>query len=73
MGGNLVTLFQKPISNPIMSGVERTVGDWLRAGDDVLYSATPHYRGSNPIPYKMIISAESSSGQTFLETVLNKM
>lgn len=47
--------------------------DWLRAGGDVLYSATPHYRESNPIPYKMVISAESGSGQALLETVLNKM
>ena len=39
----------------------------------MLYSATPHYRESNPIPYKMVISAESGSGQTLLEAVLNKM
>lgn len=39
----------------------------------MLYSATPHYRESNPIPYEIVISAESSSGQTLLETVLNKM
>lgn len=68
-----MALFQKLANHPIMSGVERTVGDWLRAGDDVLYSATPHYRESNPIPYKMVISAESGSGQALLETVLNKM
>ena len=39
----------------------------------MLYSATPHYHGSNPIPYEVVISAESSSGQTLLETVRNKM
>lgn len=27
MGGNLVAPSQKPVSHPIMSGVERTVGD----------------------------------------------
>lgn len=52
MGSNLVTLFQNPVSHPIMSGVERTVGDWLRAGDDVLYSATPHYADQIRYPIK---------------------
>ena len=47
-----------------MNGYERMVRGWMDAGDDVLYSSTPIYEGSNPMPVGVALSAESSAGHT---------
>mgnify|MGYP001711221264 CR=1 FL=1 len=58
------SLQQVPVSASVMSGYERMVRGWVDAGDDVLYSSTPIYEGSNPMPVGVTLSAESSAGHT---------
>lgn len=60
---NLVTLFQNPVNHPIMSGFEGKVRKLLEAGEDVLYSSKPIYRGNSAVPSAVSITAESSSGK----------
>lgn len=55
-----------------MSGYERIVRGWMDAGDDVLYSSTPIYEGSNPMPVGVALSAESSVGHTLNVTIPNQ-
>ena len=61
---NLVTLFQNPVNHPIMIGFEKDVRRLLEAGEDVLYSSKPIYRGNSAVPEAVSITAESSSGKT---------
>ena len=55
-----------------MSGYERTAWGWADAGNDVLYSSTPIYEGSNPMPVGVALSAESSAGHTLDVSVINR-
>jgi len=55
-----------------MSGYERMVRGWADAGNDVLYSSTPIYEGSNPMPVGVALSAESSAGHTLNVTIPNQ-
>ena len=45
---------------------------WMDAGDDVLYSSTPIYEGSNPMPVGVALSAESSAGRKLSVSVINR-
>ena len=69
---NLVTLWQNPVNTPVMRGYETTVRGWADAGNDVLYSSTPIYEGSNPMPVGVTLSAESSAGHTLDVSVINR-
>jgi len=66
------SLQQGPVSASVMSGYERTVRGWADAGNDVLYSSTPIYEGSNPMPVGVTLSAESSAGHTLDVSVINR-
>ena len=66
------SLQQGPVSASVMSGYERIVRGWMDAGDDVLYSSTPIYEGSNPMPVGVALSAESSAGHTLNVTIPNQ-
>ena len=66
------SLQQGPVSASVMSGYERMVRGWVDAGDDVLYSSTPIYEGSNPMPVGVALSAESSAGHTLNVTIPNQ-
>ena len=66
------SLQQGPVSASVMSGYERTMRGWADAGDDVLYSSTPIYEGSNPMPVGVTLSAESSAGHTLDVSVINR-
>ena len=66
------SLQQGPVSASVMSGYERMVRGWVDAGDDVLYSSTPIYEGSNPMPVSVALSAESSAGHTLNVTIPNQ-
>ena len=66
------SLRQGPVSASVMSGYERTVRGWADAGNDVLYSSTPIYEGSNPMPVGVALSAESSAGHTLDVSVINR-
>jgi len=55
-----------------MSGYERMVRGWVDVGGDVLYSSTPIYEGSNPMPVGVALSAESSAGHTLNVTIPNQ-
>ena len=55
-----------------MSGYERTAWGWADAGNDVLYSSTPIYEGSNPMSVDVALSAESSAGHTLDVSVINR-
>ena len=66
------SLQQGPVSASVMSGYERMVRGWVDAGDDVLYSSTPIYEGSNPMPVGVTLSAESSAGRTLSVSVINR-
>jgi len=55
-----------------MSGYERMVRGWVDVGGDVLYSSTPIYEGSNPMPVGVALSAESSAGHTLDVSVINR-
>ena len=66
------SLQQGPVSASVMSGYERMVRGWVDAGDDVLYSSTPIYEGSNPMPVGVALSAESSAGRTLGVSVINR-
>ena len=57
-----VSTKRKTVNTPVMSGYERTVRSWADAGNDVLYSSTPIYERSNPMPVGVALSAESSAG-----------
>ena len=69
---NLVTLWQNPVNTPVMSGYETTVRGWADARNDMLYSSTPIYEGSNPMPVGVALSAESSAGHTLNVTIPNQ-
>ena len=66
------SLQQGPVSASVMSGYERMVRGWVDAGNDVLYSSTPIYEGSNPMPVSVALSAESSAGHTLNVTIPNQ-
>ena len=66
------SLRQGPVSASAMSGYERMVRGWADAGNDVLYSSTPIYEGSNPMPVGVALSAESSAGHTLNVTIPNQ-
>ena len=66
------SLRQGPVSASVMSGYERMVRGWVDAGNDVLYSSTPIYEGSNPMPVGVTLSAESSAGHTLDVSVINR-
>ena len=66
------SLRQGPVNTPVMSGYERTVRGCVDAGNDVLYSSTPIYEGSNPMPVSVALSAESSAGHTLNVTIPNQ-
>ena len=66
------SLQQGPVSASVMSGYERMVRGWADAGNDVLYSSTPIYEGSNPMPVGVALSAESSAGHTLNVTIPNQ-
>lgn len=55
-----------------MSGYERMVRGWVDVGGYVLYSSTPIYEGSNPMPAGVALSAESSAGHTLNVTIPNQ-
>ena len=55
-----------------MSGYERMVRGWVDVGGDVLYSSTPIYEGSNPMPVGVALSAESSAGHALDVSVINR-
>ena len=55
-----------------MSGYERTAWGWADAGNDVLYSSTPIYEGSNHMPVGVTLSSESSAGHTLDVSVINR-
>ena len=65
-------LRQSPVNTPVMRGYETTVRGWADAGNDVLYSSTPIYEGSNPMPVGVALSAESSAGHTLDVSVINR-
>ena len=66
------SLQQGPVSASVMSGYERMVRGWVDAGNDVLYSSTPIYEGSNPMPVGVALSVESSAGHTLNVTIPNQ-
>ena len=66
------SLQQGPVSASVMSGYERMVRGWVGAGNDALYSSTPIYEGSNPMPVGVALSAESSAGHTLNVTIPNQ-
>ena len=66
------SLQEGPVSASVMSGYERTVRGWADAGDDVLYSSTLIYEGSNPMPVGVALSAESSAGHALDVSVINR-
>ena len=66
------SLRQGPVNASAMSGYETTVRGWADAGNDVLYSSTPIYEGSNPMPVGVTLSAESSAGHTLDVSVINR-
>lgn len=66
------SLRQVPVNASAMSGYERMVRGWADAGNDVLYSSTPIYEGSNPMPVGVALSAESSAGHTLNVTIPNQ-
>ena len=66
------SLRQGPVNASAMSGYERMVRGWADAGNDVLYSSTPIYEGSNPMPVGVTLSAESSAGHTLDVSVINR-
>ena len=66
------SLRQGPVNASVMRGYETTVRGWVDAGNDVLYSSTPIYEGSNPMPVSVALSAESSAGHTLNVTIPNQ-
>ena len=66
------SLQQGPVSASVMSGYERMVRGWVDVGGYVLYSSTPIYEGSNPMPVGVALSAESSAGHTLNVTIPNQ-
>ena len=65
-------LRQSPVNTHVMRGYETTVRGWADAGNDVLYSSTPIYEGSNPMPVGVALSAESSAGHTLNVPIPNQ-
>ncbi|WP_432841110.1 polymorphic toxin-type HINT domain-containing protein [Dactylosporangium sp. CA-092794] len=55
---NLVTMTQYPTNSPIMrDDIEDVIFNAVDAGENIQYSAVPHYLGDNPIPDKIVITA----------------
>ncbi|QDD88201.1 DNA/RNA non-specific endonuclease [Pseudomonas oryzihabitans] len=59
---NLVTLFQRNANHPNMSSFERQVKAAIQNGETVSYRAIPIYKGSDPIPTGVTLTARGSGG-----------
>ncbi|WP_406446379.1 DUF6531 domain-containing protein [Streptomyces sp. NBC_01613] len=68
---NLVTLTQNPVNTPVMKQLEAKVFEAVKKGENVQYSVTPHYEGTNPIPTKLNISAYGNRGFSLSEVLEN--
>jgi RHS repeat-associated protein len=69
---NLVTLHQNPANSPAMRGFESETRRALDAGQTVDYTSTPIYRGDEPMPIGVTISAQGSGGLDISVSVLNR-
>ena len=69
---NLVTLHQNPANSPAMRGFENDTRAALDAGQTVDYSSTPVYRGDEPMPVGVTISARGSDGLDVNVSILNR-
>ena len=55
-----------------MSGYEGRVADWVRSGENTLYSSTPVYIGDNPIPVGVTLEAVGDNGSNFALSIINR-
>jgi hypothetical protein len=69
---NLVTLYQNPVNTPIMSRYERLVRRAVEAGEVVLYTVTPIYRGTDSMPIAVTLNAQGSKGFNISLTIPNR-
>lgn len=69
---NLVPLFQNPANHPEMSSFERQVRKAVEGGEVVEYTAVPIYRGSDPVPIGVTLTAKGDKGFHIHSTVLNR-
>ncbi|WP_433471521.1 LamG-like jellyroll fold domain-containing protein [Saccharomonospora azurea] len=59
-------------NSPVMRGFELQVRDAVRAGENILYRATPVYSGSNSIPLGVTISARGNVKFALDVTIVNR-
>ncbi|MER7113441.1 DNA/RNA non-specific endonuclease [Saccharomonospora azurea] len=59
-------------NSPVMRGFELQVRDAVRAGENILYRATPVYSGSNSIPLGVTISARGNVKFALDVTIANR-
>ncbi|MDX3855787.1 DNA/RNA non-specific endonuclease [Streptomyces sp. AK02-01A] len=59
-------------NSPVMRGFELQVRDAVKAGENILYRATPIYSGSNPLPLGVTLSARGNAGFSLDVTIVNR-
>ncbi|MET7452712.1 DNA/RNA non-specific endonuclease [Streptomyces sp. NPDC005574] len=68
---NLVTLTQNPVNTPVTKQIEARVFEAVNKGENVQYSVTPVYGGTNPVPLRLEISAYGNRGFSLNEVLEN--
>jgi hypothetical protein len=69
---NLVTIEQNPTNSPFMRDFESSIKAAVRSGETVRYSVEAMYKGANPVPQGITMSARGSGGFSLDLTILNK-
>ncbi|AWK12899.1 DNA/RNA non-specific endonuclease [Streptomyces spongiicola] len=59
-------------NSPVMRGFELRVRDAVKAGENILYRATPIYSGSNPLPLGVTLSGRGNAGFSLDVTIVNR-
>ncbi|MFY1678351.1 DNA/RNA non-specific endonuclease [Streptomyces sp. WMMC905] len=59
-------------NSPVMRGFELQVRDAVKAGENILYRATPIYSGSNPPPLGVRLSGRGNAGFSLDVTIVNR-
>ncbi|EIR7571115.1 DNA/RNA non-specific endonuclease, partial [Salmonella enterica subsp. enterica serovar Agbeni] len=68
---NLVTLQQDPVNSPVMRDFESQVRTAVEKGEIVEYTSTPIYKGDNPVPRGVTMTAKGNQGFNLDVTILN--
>ena len=68
---NLTTLYQNPVSTPLMTNIERSVRNAVKNGEIVHYKVVSVYERKELIPKTITVTAKGNKGFNLGVSILN--